>query len=349
MTISFKYVPILQTKQNEYAALSELQANIKQYVKPLFSLTNSEKERRAQVLPKQILDRWGNLPCYIDLDTSRDFLIENQYYANWIFDKLYNLNLSSIDAVVSLSSSSAMFNAVNNAIINFGVGLAFRIDITEIGLDTLQKINNLLNFFNLTPSDVDLIIDYGENIQSSSFLQFQSIQLVLNHLTSGIVFKNIIVASSSMPKELPRDDYNPHGFIPRIEWQAFVLNTNTHTSIPYIFSDYASVHPEEFESDGPVKPNAKIKYTLDDNYMMVVRYQAHVHADGFEQYHDMATHLINSGYYYGHTFSSGDQYIYDCSARSVGPGNFGTWVKVSVNHHITVVINQIATLSGISV
>ena len=56
MTISFKYVPILQTKQNEYAALSELQANIKQHVKPLFSLTNSDKERRAQVLPKQIFD-----------------------------------------------------------------------------------------------------------------------------------------------------------------------------------------------------------------------------------------------------------------------------------------------------
>ncbi|WP_262780128.1 beta family protein [Acinetobacter guillouiae] len=349
MTISFKYVPILQTKQNEYAALSELSPNIKQYVKPLFSLTNSEKERRAQVLPKQIQDRWGRLPCYVDLDTSRDFLIENQYYADWIFDKLYNLSLLDIDAVVSLSSSNAMLKAVNNAIVNFGVGLAIRIGITEVGVDTYQKINALLDFFNLTPSDIDLIIDYAENIQPSGFLQFKSIQLVLGDLAPDNNFKNIIVASSSMPKELPRDDYNPHGFIPRIEWEAFVLNTNTPNTIPYIFSDYASVHPEEFESDGPVKPNAKIKYTLDDNYMLVVRYQAHVHADGFEQYHDMSTHLINSGYYYGHAFSSGDQYIYDCSARIVGPGNFGTWVKVSVNHHITVVINQIATLNGISI
>lgn len=347
MSKSFIYVPILQTKQNEYAALSDLNPYIKNHVKPLFNLTNSDKERRAQVLPKQISDRWGNLPCYIDLDTNNDFIIENKYYVDWVFDKLKTLNLSNIDAVVSLSSSNAMLQSVNNYILNSGAGLAIRIRITEINVDTNQKINDLLSFFDLSTNDVDLIVDYAENIQISSFLQFQSVELTLSYLTSGNSFRKIIVASSSMPKDLPRDDYNPHGFIPRIEWQAFLQSLNTNGVSTYIFSDYASVHPEEFESDGPVKPNAKIKYTLDDSYMMVVRYQAHVHADGFEQYHEMATHLISSVYYYGNSFSSGDKYIYDCSSRNVGPGNFGTWVKVSVNHHITVVINQIANLYGI--
>ena len=347
VTINFKYVPILQTKQNEYAALNELNSNIKLYVKPLFSLTNSDKERRSHSLPKQILDRWGNLPCYIDLDTNRDFLIDNQYYVDWVFNRLHSLNLSNVDAVISLSSSFAMLNAVKSAIRNFGIGLAIRVAITEVGANTLQKVNDLISECELTISDVDLIIDYGENVQPNSFLHFQSIQLTLANFTLNTNFKNIIVASSSMPKELPRDDYNPHGFVPRVEWQAFKLAQTTPNTIPYIFSDYGSVHPEEFESDAPVKPNAKIKYTLDSDYMLVVRYQAHV--DGFEQYYDMCEHIVNSGHYFGAGFSSGDQYIQECSLRQTGTGNFGTWVKVGVNHHITVVINQIANLDGISI
>lgn len=347
MTNNFKYVPILQTKQNEYAALNELALNIKPFVKPLFNLTNSEKERRAHALPKQILDRWGNLPCYIDLDTSRDFIIENKFYAEWIFDRLQSLELNNVDLVLSLSSSMSMLTAVSNAIKNYGHNLAIRVAITELNSDTSEKIDKLISACDLTDSDVDLIIDYAENVQPNSFLHFQSIQLVLNNLTANKNFRNVIVASSSMPKELPRDDYNPHGFVPRTEWHAYDLTSKTPNTLPYIFSDYGSVHPEEFESDAPVKPNAKIKYTLDGDYMLVVRYQAHV--DGFEQYHDMCEHIINSGHYSDAQYSRGDQYIYDCSQRATGPGNFVTWVKVGVNRHITVVVNQIANQDGLSI
>lgn len=347
MSVSFLYVPILQTKQNEYAALSELTPNIKQHIKPLFNLTNSEKERRAHALPKQILDRWGDLPCYIDLDTNQDFIINNQYYASWVHDNLYNNGLRNIDLIISLSSSAAMISATKNAIQNYGFGLAIRISITEIDPYTNQKVDSIVQAFNLMYNNVDLIIDYAENVQLNSFLHYQSIQQTLAYLTSGKNFRQVIVSHSSMPKELPRDDYNPHGFVPRIEWQAYELAVKTPNSIPFIFSDYSSVHPEEFESDAPVKPNAKIKYTLHSEYMLVVRYQAHV--DGFEQYHDMSDHIVRSGHYLGQHYSSGDQYIHNCSNRTVGTGNFGTWVKVGINHHITLVINQIANQFEISI
>lgn len=293
------------------------------------------------------MDRWGNLPCYIDLDTNRGFIIENQFYALWVTEKLNGLGLTNIDLVISLSSSTTMISAIQSAIKNYGFGLAIRVSITEIDQSTNIKIKNIIDICELTTSDVDLIVDYAENIQASSFLHYQSIQLVLSNLTTNTKYKNVIVASSSMPKELPRTDYNPHGFVPRTEWQAYELASQYDNSIPYIFSDYGSVHPEEFETDAPVKPNAKIKYTLNQEYMLVVRYQAHV--DGFEQYHDICEHIVNSGHFYGHNYSNGDQIIYDCSKRLTGTGNFGTWVKVAVNHHITVVVNQIASQHGISI
>lgn len=345
---NFQYVPILQTKLNEYAALQELENSIKEKIKPLFTLTNSEKERRAQDLPKQIQSKWGNLPCYIDLNINREFVIDSKHYATWIFERLNERGLDNIQIILTPSSSIAMINATANAIKNFGYSLAFRISVTEINIQTNNEIDELLTKCDLALKDVDLIIDFAENVHLNSYLHSKSIQQIYSELTNHRYFNKVIIAGSSIPKELPRADYNPHNFEPRTEWLSYVENFDSQI-INYIFSDYASVHPEEFETDVPVKPNAKIKYTLDSDYMIMVRYQAHVHANGFEQFREIAEYLINSGEYYGQNYSSGDQYIYDCANNLAGTGNFGTWVKVAVNHHITVTSNQISNLFDTSI
>ncbi len=56
--MSFVYVPILQTKQNEYAALNELSEDVKTAIKPLLSLTEVDKERRSREIPRQVAEKW---------------------------------------------------------------------------------------------------------------------------------------------------------------------------------------------------------------------------------------------------------------------------------------------------
>ncbi|WP_422802525.1 beta family protein [Sulfitobacter pontiacus] len=48
----------------------------------------------------------------------------------------------------------------------------------------------------------------------------------------------------------------------------------------------------------------------------------------------------------GATFSLGDKYIADCAAHAVGTGNSTTWKWVTINHHITIVADDLATLFG---
>ena len=48
--------------------------------------------------------------------------------------------------------------------------------------------------------------------------------------------------------------------------------------------------------------------------------------------------------YLGTTYSWGDTYINNCSNLQVGGGNLCTWRKVGTNHHITLVVNQLANL-----
>lgn len=348
--MSFVYVPILQTKQNEYAALNELSEDVKTAIKPLLSLTEVDKERRSREIPRQVAEKWGNYPCYIDLNTSEDFQIEEENYFKWIGQKCSERGLQNIDFILSLDSTQTAIQSTASIISTYGFSLALRISITELNTETNSNIEALLASCNKRHDEIDIIIDFAENVAKTSFIHQQSIAQVLNTINKISLFKNIVIAGSSIPKDLPRESYNPHGFEPRTEWISYLSLVTPYigqanSRIP-VFGDYAGVHPEEFLSNTPVKPNAKIKYTHEDNYMIVVRYQAHVHDDGFGQYFDMANYIVNSGYFYGSNYSSGDKYIDDCSKRKAGPGNFGTWVKVGVNHHITLAVSQNAKLHG---
>ena len=52
--------------------------------------------------------------------------------------------------------------------------------------------------------------------------------------------------------------------------------------------------------------------------------------------------LINSGYYKGENFSFGDKKIMEISKGNKEDGGKGTtWVTISTNHHLTLVLKQL--------
>ena len=48
----------------------------------------------------------------------------------------------------------------------------------------------------------------------------------------------------------------------------------------------------------------------------------------------------------GSDFSYGDRFIEKCAKREVGASNLTRWKEVGINHHITTVVNDLATLSA---
>ena len=70
---------------------------------------------------------------------------------------------------------------------------------------------------------------------------------------------------------------------------------------------------------------------------------------GFAQFPANAQLLCERPEFCGANFSYGDQYIEEMGMQVEKPGNAMTWLCAGINHHMTLVVHQIAKLFGISI
>jgi hypothetical protein len=156
------------------------------------------------------------------------------------------------------------------------------------------------------------------------------------------------VAATSYPANLPAAQFRPHGFAPRKEWLAYssLVGQISVGSVKPSYGDYGVSHPDT-ESIDPrmMDPNAKIKYTLNDDWLVFTGQQ--VKRFGREQYRDLCGAVVASAHFSGEGFSWGDKYIADCAAGLGTTGGSSTWPSVATNHHVTTLVDQLANLHGI--
>jgi hypothetical protein len=135
-----------------------------------------------------------------------------------------------------------------------------------------------------------------------------------------------------------------------MEWQSYkalLPLLGTGGRIP-TFGDYAVAHPDPVELDMRlIKPFAKMRYTITDNWYY--EKGAQVRSHGFGQFQTMCANLIAQPFFSGSHFSAGDAYIADCAAGRANTGNLSTWVWVSTNRHLTKVVDDLATAHGLSI
>jgi len=103
------------------------------------------------------------------------------------------------------------------------------------------------------------------------------------------------------------------------------------TAIKY--GDYGTKHP--YYIPAAFEGSASIKYTVVNEYVIYRGRKASDHSRGGVQYCDSSAALIATVDYLGRPFSWGDDEIFNRGNRVVNPGNAGTWVQISQNHHIT--------------
>jgi hypothetical protein len=108
------------------------------------------------------------------------------------------------------------------------------------------------------------------------------------------------------------------------------------------FGDYTIVHPEFTPVDmRKIKSAGKLVYTTRGAWE--VR-KGGAFRDNPGQMHDHCESIISSGKFSGAHYSSGDDYIAKCAARTSGPSSQTRWKFVAINHHITHVLDDLATL-----
>ena len=66
-----------------------------------------------------------------------------------------------------------------------------------------------------------------------------------------------------------------------------------------------------------------------------------------EQMHGHCADIVSKKFFKGASYSYGDNCIAKCAALEIGPGNLTLWKEVGINHHITHVSDELATLVGV--
>ncbi len=344
----------MRWKQAEWLALAGLCAEDKQRITPLVEITpRSVAPRKRRVSIESMLQKnaadlrrfWGTEAIFIDLV----HLGHEQHVSNgghpfpYLASEVRDVGVSMIP-VTGLNRDSLYQSSLQSIQRVDQRGVCIRLSPSDIRTGISEQLRRLLPALELTPEDVDLILDY--QVVGSFEAAYARHSSVIPDLSR---WRTFTITSGAFPKDLTGLDVGSH-FLPRADWIAWrsaVLDRSWRLRIP-TFGDYA-IQFGRYE-EPPDRPNfsASIRYTLEDEWL-VMRGEGVFHegSPGFAQWPAQAQLLCSRGDYCGSGFSEGDSYIYQKSINQIPPGNARTWLQAGLNHHFAFVVRQISSPLGL--
>jgi len=354
------YVPILKGKEGEFAALELLSRDTRLKLMPLIEIPrvpfDYSNDRPAKSLDEHVSGIADRLlkccvdrPLYLDLPWfGEDECLEDGRVAFELV--LNNCRAIGVNAVpvVSRSSSLVYLTAAGEHSATSASGICIRLLVEdfeeEIDLENeLDKI--LCNAGVDDASMIDLLIDL-EDLGSDASRAVLVARSIFSMIPRKHDWRRMILAAASFPEDLSDVNASTTAILPRHEWDLWKILQRRPTLLPrkdLIFGDYAIAHPIPKELDPrTMRMSANIRYTTVDSWLVVKG--RNVRQYGFDQYFELCKQLIDRPEYLGKSFSWGDGYINDCASGKSGPGNATTWRKVGVNHHLTLLVQEVAKL-----
>jgi hypothetical protein len=356
------YVPILKWKMGEYQALSRLEASIKDRLTPLLEVppvgfdfeTNQQKESVDDHLGdfgKRLKSKWQARPCFVDLKhlPAHTRMVSGHHYVEAVFGTARGEGCAAIP-VVSFASDAAFITAIGATIRLDNRGVCFRLTLADFDRPTLATdIENVLRPLVGGWGEADLVIDLGTPNYIPIAIYVRTMTTLLGLVPALNRWRTVTIAGTSYPQSVA-SIAPPFQIIPRLEWQAYralVATMGREARIP-TFGDYVVAHPDLVEMDmRMIKPFAKLRYTIDDSWHIARGTPVRTH--GFGQYQQICATLVAQPYFSGRAYSVADAYIADCAAGAVATGNLSTWVWVSTNRHLTKVVEDLASVHGLSI
>jgi hypothetical protein len=356
------YVPVLKWRQGEYQALFRADSAVKARITPLFEIpaetwdfenacASKSLDEHLAKFGQRLKEKWGSEHCFIDscYINGSEAMASGTHHLEHLFELARKHETQPIP-VTGLGRKKQYQDAVAKIIKMDGRGGCFRLVAGDFDRPNFKAdLDKLLQQFAITQKDTDIVIDLVDEVASSAATQASTIQSYLLGLPYIDQWRSLTVASTAFPKMLsPAGDFRPSGKVNRTEWLAYkqlrkILGKATRVPT---FSDYGVAHPETQKLDPRlIDPNAKIKYTLQDEWFVTTGMPVKKH--GREQYHDLCQTIVSAQptVFAGKTFSYGDDYINECAAGGKTGGS-STWPCVMVNHHMTRVVNDLASLYG---
>ncbi|WFU51789.1 beta family protein [Sinorhizobium terangae] len=348
------YVPALRWRQGEYQALARLAAAVKERIVPYvtipevefdFELWQPKKSVQEHVHPfsARFNAKWGQRPAWVGVHPSiaDKPMGDGRDIFTYVFEALRAFQASSIPAL-PLGSSPPMIGSVAAIVAADGLGAAITVRLEDLmKLDARTRIEALAASLGLSLDEVDLVIDLGAPNFEPYDAFAGALIAAMRRLGALHAFRNFIAISTAIPETF-KDVAKGAEQLPRHDWlfyQALIAKMPAGMRQPN-YGDYTIVHPEFAPVDmRKIKSAGKLVYTTSTAWE--VR-KGGAFRDNPGQMHDHCASIVTSGKFSGAGFSSGDDYIAKCAAKTKGPSNQPWWKFVTINHHITHVLSDLA-------
>lgn len=354
------YVPILKAKAGEYRALQETEPAVKDRMTPLFEIppipwdwTNDAPaktiDQHLDGIAAKVRAAWGSaLPIFVDTAWIPDGEVTRDG-DHPLVSVAQDCRAEGVRAipVTGLERTAAYQEAARAVIAEDGEGVCVRIDLGSVedpsGL--AGALDDILGSLQLPKSDVDLVLDLKALTAQQVGGMSMATMSILRAIPDIDDWRTLVVAASGFPENLSGIGASSVDLLPRAEWVLWMRLWSQRSTIPRMpaFGDYAIAHPDITDVDPRImRMSANLRYTTEDAWLVFKGRNVRDH--GFEQFQDICAHLVTRPEFSGPGFSAGDAYLAACSTRSQGPGNATNWRQAGTNHHVAMVVSQIASL-----
>lgn len=336
------YVPILKWKKGEQEALKNLTAQERSKIIPLLEIVDYQE-------PDTIFENVTNSfdgPVYIDTaiagEDDRDYLI-------LILDE-FNKGEKTAYPVLYFNDFDESEDFITSIVDRLAVRISLPEDIDGEGYKSIfQRIKDFYTKHN-TLFDIILDLDIISE-KADANKQFREVKDVLNqYLLNQKFYNSIIISSTSFPKNISSIPAGENASYIRYDIKLFLklLEYPQYEKLKLIFSDYGVTKFTETDLDFSKmkhRPLPKVKYTTNDNYIVLKGARNTSTRAMIRDYSSMAKEVVSSSYYFGNDFSFGDNYLYEKANKlTKGPGGPANWVTAVANHHIAVVVAQLSKI-----
>lgn len=312
-------------------------------------ILEDSKSKFLRYLPnitQGIVKHWGTEPAFVDVHLLDGDI--RAYAFEQILSSANRMDIFSIPVtyIIPVTSTQADM-ATRNIAIKFAKvnnrGLCIRVDESHLNSDLSKEIENFININKLDVKTTDILVDLkivDEKVTTRTVLD------KLAHIPYVEKWRSLILTGGSFPRNLSDLIKHEHYLIDRFDWRLWrgVIEDKTLNRYPY-FSDYTIQHPIFYGHILGANTSASIRYTNDEAWE-VLRGEGlrNKKGAGYKQYPALAKLLVEQSFFKGAKYSFGDAYIAERAQAKENPGNPQTWLTAGINHHITLVVDQIANL-----
>jgi hypothetical protein len=357
-----KYFPIVVSKLGELTALHKLDQNVKDGISPVIQVLNQT------IIKREMVKVPGSRKKVFTGEYIYDKTLENTIYIHWLFHNnqiildfslfdnleseinhvkriMKNLLKVGINIVPAIQKNSPTKyeNLIKELIREFDCKICIKTSNSSGGIINYNKhVNEMASKFDRTPEKAILLFDLGQIDKDNYNKEGGMVGLYFQTLSPSIKkWNNVVVASSSFPKDLTHFDVQdePH-LITRYEWKLFNELQQDETLKHVKYGDYGTKYAifEEVDFSGSIS----LKYSTKNKFVIYRGEKTDNHDLGHGQYIVHAKNLTNSVHYTGEDFSWGDENYLKISKEDPEDddrktGNASQWVANSQNHHIKLI------------